>query len=83
MTTGKLPYRHTVVDDVRFRAAFLDEDLELRLLPAAILFERWGVLARAAAGRRPGQPDVAAVADACRASACPPRRSTGRSPRRS
>lgn len=43
LSTGKLPYRHTVVDDRRYRASFLEPSLELRLLPAAILFERWGV----------------------------------------
>lgn len=44
VSTGKLPYRHTVVDGQRYQAAFLDDDLELRLLPAAILFDQWGFL---------------------------------------
>jgi len=46
LSTGKLPYRHSVVGDHRYRALFLDEDLELRLLPAAILFDQWGFLTR-------------------------------------
>lgn len=49
LSTGKLPYRHTVVDDQRYEAPFLAEELELRLLPAAILFDRWGFLSQ----RRP------------------------------
>ncbi len=46
LSTGKLPYRHTVVDDWRYEAPFLAEEFELRLLPASILFDRWGFLSR-------------------------------------
>ena len=47
VSTGKLPYRHTVVDERRFAAPFLEDQLELRLLPARIGFTRWGFLSSA------------------------------------
>lgn len=44
VSTGKLPYRHTIVDDHRYHSVFLGDQHELRLLPAAIFFDQWGFL---------------------------------------
>lgn len=44
VSTGKLPHRHTIVDDHRYHSVFLGDRHELRLLPAAILFKDWGFL---------------------------------------
>lgn len=42
LSTGKLPYKHGVVDRAIYRTSALDK-LSLRLLPVAISFATWGV----------------------------------------
>jgi predicted AlkP superfamily phosphohydrolase/phosphomutase len=44
LATGKLPYRHGVLDDRRFRPEFLDPDALLRLSPVGVAFTHWGML---------------------------------------
>lgn len=41
--TGKMPYRHAIVDDRRWRAPLFGDGAELSLLPIAPGFARWGL----------------------------------------
>lgn len=46
LATGKYPYKHGVVSDIRYPASFLGpdaENYELSLLPLAVGFRHWGV----------------------------------------
>jgi hypothetical protein len=58
--TGKLPYRHAIVDDRRWRAPLFGDGAELSLLPIAPGFARWGLAGGAA--RRVDGGDRAALA---------------------
>ncbi|MDY7091491.1 MAG: alkaline phosphatase family protein [Acidobacteriota bacterium] len=41
--TGKNPYRHEILGDATWSAPMLGEDARLRLLPAGVGFEHWGL----------------------------------------
>jgi len=44
LATGKLPYRHGVLDDRTQQAAFLYPGAQLRLAPVGVDFTHWGML---------------------------------------
>lgn len=44
LATGKLPYRHGVLDNRRYRPEFLHPEALLRLSPIGVEFTHWGML---------------------------------------
>lgn len=60
VATGKFPYRHGVLGSTVYPAEFLAPGAELRLIPAGVAFETWGLPGLA------GQPEDSARARRCR-----------------